>query len=158
MRRVIARRAAVCVISIYLDEKIFPEIPKRFRKETGDPILKDMRIRPSAVHGQTADNRHRRPRSSKAAAGALNSPVAEVRRVFTDPDRTVIYLGRSHLSRRFHSASTWILPLNAPHPGLTTSRMRGDLHLEATNVGEGMPVPREVLARSDRHDPIRGLF
>jgi GntR family transcriptional regulator len=41
-----------CVISIYLDETIFRKSPKRFRKETAIPMLKDMRDPPSAVHGR----------------------------------------------------------------------------------------------------------
>ena len=53
MRRVHSRdKQPYCVISIYLDEKIFRKSPKRFRKETVIPILKDMRDPPSAVHGR----------------------------------------------------------------------------------------------------------
>ena len=44
MRRVHSRdKRPYCVISIYLDEKVFRKSPKRFRKETVIPILKDMR-------------------------------------------------------------------------------------------------------------------
>jgi hypothetical protein len=44
MRRVHSRdKRPYCVISIYPDEKIFRKSPKRFRKETVIPILKDMR-------------------------------------------------------------------------------------------------------------------
>jgi len=40
MRRVHSRnQKPCCVISIYLDEKIFRKSPKRFRKETVIPIL-----------------------------------------------------------------------------------------------------------------------
>src|SRR4029078_6885562 len=44
MRRVHSRdKRPYCVISIYLDERVFRKNPKRFRKETVIPILKDMR-------------------------------------------------------------------------------------------------------------------
>src|SRR4051812_22868848 len=44
MRRVHSRdKRTYCVISIYLDERVFRKRPKRFRKETVIPILKDMR-------------------------------------------------------------------------------------------------------------------
>jgi GntR family transcriptional regulator len=36
-------KGSYCVISIYLDEKVFRKSPRRFRKETVIPILKDMR-------------------------------------------------------------------------------------------------------------------
>ena len=81
-----------CVISIYLDEKIFRKSPKLFRKETVIPILNDMRD--PAITGArqiltigTADLE-----VARLLKIPLNSPVAEVRRVFTTADRTVVYL------------------------------------------------------------------
>ena len=67
--------------------------PKRFRKDMVIPILKDMRdssinsARQKLTIG-TADLE-----VAKLLRVPLNSAVAEVRRVFTTGDRTVIYFG-----------------------------------------------------------------
>ena len=94
MRRVHSRnKRPYCVISIYLDEKVFRLSPKRFRNETVIPILHDLRdpaiesARQMLTIG-TADLE-----VAKLLHVPLNSPVAEVRRVFTATDGTVIYLG-----------------------------------------------------------------
>lgn len=79
-----------CVIGIHLAGEVFRQHPERFRREPVIPILVAMRIiaraRQTFVIG-TAD---------LDIAGALGvplgSPVAEVRRVFTSADGTVIYL------------------------------------------------------------------
>ena len=70
MRRVHSRdKRPYCVISIYLDEKEFRKSPRRFRKETVIPILKDTRSdcqqRPA-----DADDWYRRSRSREVAACA----------------------------------------------------------------------------------------
>jgi len=94
MRRVHSRNNdRYCVISIYLDERVFRKSPKRFRKETVIPILHDLR-EPKIAHAKqtltigTADLE-----VAKLLRIPLNSPVAEVRRVFTTAKGTVIYLG-----------------------------------------------------------------
>ena len=62
MRHVHSRdRRPYCVISIYLDERIFRKHPKRFRKETVIPILMDMRDPAISSARQNADDRHRGP-------------------------------------------------------------------------------------------------
>ena len=103
MRRVHSRdKRPYCVISIYLDEKIFRKCPKRFRKETVIPILKDMRDPADQQRAADADDRHRGPRSRKAAADSpefagCRSPAGlHHRRPDGDLSR------RSHLSRGFH--------------------------------------------------------
>ena len=94
MRRVHSRnKQPYCVISIYLDERVFRKSPKRFRKETVIPILKDMRDPALASARQTLTIGTADLEASKLLQIPLNSPVAEVRRVFTTADRTVIYLG-----------------------------------------------------------------
>ena len=94
MRRVHSRnKQPYCVISIYLDERIFRRSPKRFRKETVIPILKDMRDPAIASARQTLTIGTADLEASKLLQIPLNSPVAEVRRVFATADRTVIYLG-----------------------------------------------------------------
>jgi GntR family transcriptional regulator len=81
-----------CVIPIHLDEKTFRKYPERFRKETVIPILNDMRDPRSAAR-QTLTIGTADLEAAKLLQVPLNSPAAEVRRVFTTADRTVIYLG-----------------------------------------------------------------
>jgi len=82
-----------CVISIYLDEKIFRRSPKRFRNETVIPILNDLRDPTIASARQTLTIGTADIEAARLLHVPLNSPVAEVRRIFTTQDRTVIYLG-----------------------------------------------------------------
>jgi GntR family transcriptional regulator len=94
MRRVHSRdHRPYCVISIYLDERIFRKHPKRFRKETVIPILKDLRDPRIKSARQTLTIGTADLEAARLLQIPLNSPVAEVRRVFTTADRTVIYLG-----------------------------------------------------------------
>lgn len=94
MRRVHSRNdRPYCVISIYLDEKIFRKYPKRFRKETVIPILNDMRDPAISSARQTLTIGTADLEVARLLQVPLNSPVAEVRRVFTSADKTVIYLG-----------------------------------------------------------------
>jgi GntR family transcriptional regulator len=94
MRRVHSRdHRPYCVISIYLDEKIFRRHPKRFRRETVIPILKDLRDPRIRSARQTLTIGTADLEAARLLRIPLNSPVAEVRRVFTAADQTVIYLG-----------------------------------------------------------------
>ncbi|MCA6107036.1 GntR family transcriptional regulator [Bradyrhizobium cenepequi] len=94
MRRVHSRnKKPYCVISIYLDERIFRRYPKRFRNETVIPILSDLRDPAISSARQTLTIGTADIEAAKLLGIPLNSPVAEVRRVFTTADRTVIYLG-----------------------------------------------------------------
>lgn len=94
MRRVHSREGVpYCVISIYLDERIFRMGAARFRRETVVPVLLELpRVRIGRASQTLAVSS-----ADVEAAGllgiAVNSPVAEVRRVVLDPDGTVIYLG-----------------------------------------------------------------
>jgi GntR family transcriptional regulator len=94
MRRLHSRqKQPYCVISIYLDEKIFRRYPKRFRNETVIPILSDLKDPAIASARQTLTIATADIETARLLRIPLNSPVAEVRRVFTTKDRTVIYLG-----------------------------------------------------------------
>jgi GntR family transcriptional regulator len=94
MRRVHSRnKQPYCVISIYLDEKVFRKHSKRFRNETVIPILSDLRDPAIERARQTLTIGTADLEAAKLLQIPLNSPVAEVRRVFTTADRTVIYLG-----------------------------------------------------------------
>lgn len=94
LRRVHASdRQATSVISAYLDERIFKLAPKRFRTELIIPVLMDL----AAVKVGSARQILTIGTAGVDAAQALNiaasAPVAELRRVFCDPEGTVIYLG-----------------------------------------------------------------
>jgi len=94
MRRVHSHNGEVyCVISIYLDERVFRMAPRRFRRETVVPALLDLPKVKIARARQTLTI----STADVEVAGHLdipvNGPVAEVRRVCTAPDDTVLYLG-----------------------------------------------------------------
>jgi GntR family transcriptional regulator len=94
LRRVHARDGEpYCVISIYLDERVFRMAPKRFRSETVIPVLLELpRLRIAGAH-QTLRISVADVEVATHLGIALNAPVAEVRRVCKTGDDTVIYLG-----------------------------------------------------------------
>ncbi|MBG9387557.1 GntR family transcriptional regulator [Caenimonas aquaedulcis] len=93
MRRVHSRDGRpYCVINIYLDERIFRLAPQAFRTKTVIPLLTAMKeVRISTAHQvmtlATADME-----VAQLLEVPVNSPVAEVRRIFKDGAGTVIYL------------------------------------------------------------------
>jgi len=94
MRRVHSRNGeAYCVISIYLDERVFRKAPRRFRRETVVPVLLEL----PGVRVVTARQTLAISTADVEVAGHLNipvnAPVAEVRRVCNAADGTVLYLG-----------------------------------------------------------------
>ena len=94
MKRVHAHQGRpYCVISIYLDERIFRKHPERFRTETVIPILTKMRNPSIAKARQTLTIGTAGLEVARHLGIASNAPVAEVRRVFNAADGAVIYLG-----------------------------------------------------------------
>jgi GntR family transcriptional regulator len=94
MKRVHAHQGRpYCVISIYLDERIFRKHPERFRTETVIPILTKMRNPAIAKARQTLTIGTAGLEVARHLGIASNAPVAEVRRVFNAADGAVIYLG-----------------------------------------------------------------
>ena len=93
MRRVHSRNGeAYCVISIYLDERVFRMAPGRFRRETVVPVLLDL-PRVKIVHAwQTLEIGTADVTVARHLGIHVNAPVAEVRRVCQAKDETVIYL------------------------------------------------------------------
>jgi GntR family transcriptional regulator len=80
-----------CVISIYLDDRIFRRAPARVRNELVIPLLMSLKVKIA----------HARQRLTIGTADVdealhlrvpVNAPVGRVRRVFNAPDGTVIYL------------------------------------------------------------------
>ncbi|MDM0046165.1 GntR family transcriptional regulator [Variovorax dokdonensis] len=94
MRRVHSRQGEpYCVINIHLAEQVFRRSPKRFRDEPVIPILvaqKSLRITKAhqVLTIGTADIE-----VARLLGVPVNSPVAEVRRVFRDDKDCVVYLG-----------------------------------------------------------------
>lgn len=81
------------VISAYLDERIFNLAPQKFRKKVIIPVLLDL---PGIRIGSARQIITIGTADAEAAAAlniSVSSPVAEVRRIFCDPEGTVIYLG-----------------------------------------------------------------
>lgn len=93
MRRVHAREGVkYCVISMYIDDRIFRKAPSRFRNEVVLPLLFSL---PGADIASARQTMHI-SRADVEVAGLLDIPVgepmADVRRVLVAPDNTVIYL------------------------------------------------------------------
>lgn len=94
MRRVHSHDGeAYCVISIYLDERVFRMAPRRFRRETVVPVLLDLPTVKIAQARQTLAISTADVEVAGHLGIAVNGPVAEVRRVCIAPDGTVLYLG-----------------------------------------------------------------
>lgn len=94
MRRVHSRNGeAYCVISIYLDQRVFRLAPARFRRETVIPVLLDLPTVKIARAHQTLAIATADVEVAGHLNVALNSPVAEVRRICAASDGTVLYLG-----------------------------------------------------------------
>lgn len=94
MRRVHSRDgAAYCVISIFLDERVFRMAPKRFRRETVVPVITELPKVRVAHASQTLVVGTADVEVAGLIGIPVNSPVAEVRRICRDAAGTVIYLG-----------------------------------------------------------------
>jgi len=94
MRRVHSRNGeAYCVISIYLDERVFRMAPRRFRRETVVPVMLELPRVKIARARQTLAIATADVEIAGHLNIAVNAPVAEVRRVFTGPEGMVLYLG-----------------------------------------------------------------
>jgi GntR family transcriptional regulator len=93
IRRIHARgRVPYCVISIYLDERVFKKAAKRFREEIVISVLREVRGVKVAKARQTLTIGAADLEAAALLDVPANTPIAEVRRVFTDPAGVVIYL------------------------------------------------------------------
>ena len=94
MRRVHSRDGvSYCVISIYLDHRVFRMAPARFRRETVIPVLLELPRVTITKASQTLAIGAADVEAAAHLGVPVNSPVAEVRRVCLDAEGTVIYLG-----------------------------------------------------------------
>lgn len=96
LRRVHSRAGErYCVVSLYIDERIFALAPDRFRREVVIPLLAMLpgvevaRARQS-LHISTAD-----VEIARELRVPVNTPVGEIRRVFNAPDGSVLYLAEA---------------------------------------------------------------
>lgn len=94
MRRVHARDGEpYCVASIFVDERIYKLAPKRFRNEVVIPLLASLPGVEIAKAHQTLNIGAADIEVARDLSIAVNTPIAEIRRVFNGPDGSVIYVG-----------------------------------------------------------------
>lgn len=96
LRRVHSRAGErYCVVSLYIDDRVFAIAPDRFRHEVAIPLLASLpgieiaRAR-QTLHIATADME-----IARDLQVPVNSPVGEVRRIFNNPDGSVLYLAEA---------------------------------------------------------------
>ena len=93
LRRVHSRDGErYCVISIYIDHRVFRRAPARFRRELALPVLTALPGLKIASARQTLTISTADVETSGLLGIAVNAPVAEVRRVMRGEEGTVIYL------------------------------------------------------------------
>ena len=93
MRRIHSRDGeAYCVISIYIDKRVFRRAPSRFRKELALPVLTSLPRLKIASARQTLNISKADVEIARLLDIPVNSPMADVRRVLCAPDGTVIYI------------------------------------------------------------------
>lgn len=93
LRRVHSRDGQrYCVISIYLADEVFKLAPKRFRHETVIPVLLELpSVKIRSAH-QTLKISLIDVEASELLGVPMNTPVAEVQRVFTGPQDEILYV------------------------------------------------------------------
>lgn len=93
MRRVHARDSVkYCVISIYIDERIYRKARQKFRNEAVLPVLFSL---PGIKIGKARQTMHIVKADVEVATALeipIGEPMAEVRRILSAPDSTVIYV------------------------------------------------------------------
>lgn len=96
MRRVHSREGErYCVVSIFIDERVFALAPDRFRREVVIPLFASLPGIEIAKAHQTLNITAADVEVAENLQIPVNTPVAEIRRVFTGPDGAVIYLGEA---------------------------------------------------------------
>ena len=96
MRRVHSRDGEhYCVVSIFIDDRVFALAPERFRREVVIPLFASLPGIEIAKAYQTLNIAAADVEVAEDLGVPVNTPVAEIRRVFCAPDGTVIYLGEA---------------------------------------------------------------
>jgi GntR family transcriptional regulator len=93
MRRVHSRDGErYCVISMYIDYRVFRRAPARFRRELVLPLLTSLPGLKIASGWQTLTIAKADVQTAQLLGIAASTPTAEVRRILCGADGTVIYL------------------------------------------------------------------
>lgn len=93
MRRVHSREGeAYCIISIYIDHRVYRRAPARFRKELALPVLTSLPGLKFASARQTLTISKADPETARLLGIPVNTPMADVRRVLCAVDRTIAYV------------------------------------------------------------------
>lgn len=93
MRRVHSRDGErYCVIALYIDHRVFRRAPTRFRRELVLPVLTSLPGLKIASGRQTLTISKADVETSRLLGIALNTPMAEVRRVLCDEHGTIVYV------------------------------------------------------------------
>lgn len=93
MRRIHSRDGeAYCVISIYIDKRVFRRAPARFRKELALPVLTSLPGLKIASARQTLNISKADVETARVLDIPVNAPIADVRRVLCARDGTIIYV------------------------------------------------------------------
>lgn len=93
MRRIHSRDGeAYCVISIYIDKRVFRRAPARFRKELALPVLTSLSGLKIASARQTLNISTADFETARLLDIPVNAPMADVRRVLCARDGTIIYI------------------------------------------------------------------
>ncbi len=93
LRRVHSRNGErYCVISIYIDYRVYRRAQARFRRELALPVLTSLPGLKIAGARQTLTISTADVETSRLLGIPVNAPIGEVRRVMCGPDGTVIYL------------------------------------------------------------------
>lgn len=96
MRRVHSRDGErYCVVSIFIDERVFRLAPDRLRNEVVIPLLASLPGVTIARAQQTLDIATADVEVARNLQIPLNEPVAEIRCVFTGADGAVLYLAEA---------------------------------------------------------------
>jgi len=96
MRRIHSRDGErYCIVSIFIDGRVFRMAPDRFRNEVVIPLIKAMPNVQITKAYQTLDISTADMEVADNLQIPVNTPVAELRCVFTGPDGAVLYLGES---------------------------------------------------------------
>lgn len=96
MRRVHSREGEhYCVVSIFIDDRVFRLAPATFRREVVLPVLTSLPGVTIAAAHQTLHISSADLEVARDLEVPVNAPVAEVRRVLRGPDGSVIYLGEA---------------------------------------------------------------
>jgi GntR family transcriptional regulator len=96
LRRIHARDGErYCVVSIFIDERIFNLAPSRFRFEVVIPLLASLPGVEIAKARQTLNISAADVEVARSLQIPVNTPVAEIRRIFMGPDGSVIFVAEA---------------------------------------------------------------